>query len=35
MTCYRSSEIDAQEACPGVMILEEDIEEEDEKIVID
>ena len=27
--------MDTQEACPGFMILEEDIAEEDENIVID
>ena len=35
MTFYRSSKIDTQEACPGFMVLEEDIVEEDENIVID
>ena len=33
---YRVNEMDTQEACPGFMVLEEDIaEEEDENIVID
>ena len=27
--------MDTQEACPGFMVLEEDIAEEDENIVID
>ena len=31
---YRFSEMDAQEACPGFMILEEDVAEDDEDIVI-
>ena len=35
LALYRSSEMDAQEACPGLMILEEDIAEDEENIVID
>ena len=34
MALYHLNEIDAQEACPGFMILEEDIAEDDKYIAI-
>ena len=31
---YRFNEMDSEELCPGFMILEEDIAEDDEDIVV-
>ena len=35
LALYYSSEMDTKEACPGFIVLEEEIAEDDEEIVID